>query len=110
MNVNAAGERPHLDHCVWFWAWAFVGAVLAVGLDVIVVLPVGLLLAVPLAVSPYRRRFWAGTLTGAGGPFLFVAYLQWQPGGLSPWPWLLIGVCLICAGFVVDRNENRAAA
>jgi hypothetical protein len=108
VNSEVVGGRPHLGHCFWFWAWAVVGAVFAVGFDVVVVLPVAMLLALALGLSPYRRRFWAGVFTGGGVPFLWVAHVQSQPGGLSSaWPWLVIGVTLIAGGFVADRNENR---
>jgi hypothetical protein len=103
-TVNSeVGERPHVGHCLWSWAWAVVGAVFAACLDVVIVLPVAALLAWPLG-----RRFWAGAFTGACVPFLWVAHVQSQPGGLSPWPWLVIGVSLIAGGFMADRHENSA--
>jgi hypothetical protein len=107
-----------LTGCAGFWSWALVGAVFAVGLDILPVLLVagGLGLLVGRAVG--SRGAW-GCATGAGLPFLYVAYLNRQGPGtvchaigtarhpgtecgelFDPVPWLVTGLVLIAVGVV----------
>jgi hypothetical protein len=109
MNTSLAATRSHTSHCAWFWAWAVAGAVFALGLDVVLLLPLAGLLAWPLARSDRARPSAWGAMTGAGLPFLYVAYLQSAPGGLSPWPWLGIGATLVTVGLVADHQSRRPA-
>lgn len=104
MDIGVSANRSHFGRCLWFWAWAVVGGVFAFGLDVVIVLPLAGLLAWPLLISTLRRRSVWGALTGAGVPILWVAHVQFNGGGLNPWPWLVIGVGLIVGGFVADAQ------
>jgi hypothetical protein len=113
----------HLAGCGWFWAWAAVGVVAAVGLDIVLLLPVAGVLAYGLSRFRGSRDHSEGTLTGAGLPFLYVAYLNRQGPGtvcytdghggggcdeyLNPWPWLAIGVVLIVAGVLLYARHTR---
>jgi hypothetical protein len=113
--------------CAGFWLWALVGAVFAVGLDI----PPVLLAAGGLGLLAGRagggRGAW-GFATGAGVPFLYVAYVNRQGPGtvchaigtgryrgsecgevLDPWPWLVVGLVLIAVGvvgYVVRRPQG----
>ncbi len=127
MDSDARHRPSHLRGCGWFWAWAIVGVVFALGLDVVFLLPFAGLLAVIVGLFRGSRGHMAGMLTGAGLPFLYVAYLNrqgpgtvcWTDGAggggcedyLNPWPWLAIGVALVAGGIVLDeRNRRRRAA
>ena len=107
----------------WFLAWVPVGA--AWGLSVvgamsigILVAPVAALLTGGLFLLDHGRRGVLGLLSGAGLPFLYVAYLNrggpgWscsQDGDttscselFSPLPWLVIAAVLIGGGAVPGR-------
>lgn len=92
----------------WFAVWIVLGVVLAVTLELVVFLPLSVLAALALARwLPRSRDHWEGLLTGAGLPFLLVAYLNRDPGGSSPWPWLVIGVALVVAGVVLHQPRFR---
>jgi hypothetical protein len=101
--MNALHARSeHLAGCAWFWFWALVGFGLALGaisLGPLLLLPLGLI-ALALASSERIRRSAFGLLTGAGGLFLFVAWLQQGGNSLDARPWLAIGVALAVAGIV----------
>jgi hypothetical protein len=104
-------RAPHLQTCVWFWAWAAVGALVALSLDLG---PLAALSALVLGVlvpraGDRRRGSEFGIVTGAGLPLLLVAYIQRQGPGttcwhtamsagcdqhLNPLPWLIVGLVL----------------
>jgi len=93
-------QSEHLVGCAWFWVWALVGFGLALGavsLGPLLILPLGLI-ALALAASETVRRSAFGLLTGAGGLFLFVAWLQQGGDSLDARPWLAIGLALAVAG------------
>lgn len=127
MHTDAPHRLSHLRGCGWFWAWAAVGVVFALGLDVVFLLPFAGLLAVIVGFHRGSRRHLEGFMTGAGLPFLYVAYLNRQGPGtvcstdgaggtscedyLNPWPWLAIGVALVVGGIVLyERNRRRRHA
>src|SRR5438067_9659883 len=82
MDTERVHQQPipprlsHLGACGWFWAWAIAGAVLAVGLDIPPLLVVGGLLALIVGWLQGSGRHMEGMLTGAGLPFLYVAYVN----------------------------------
>ena len=66
--------RAHVAGCRWFWAWALLGSVAALGfvsLGVLVLAPV-VAAGVLMASKPAIRRSAFGLLTGAGILLLFV--------------------------------------
>ncbi len=111
-------RAPHLGECGWFWVWALAGGCAAISFISFIgpfFLPVAALAA--FAGVRWGResisRSSLGAVTGAGVPFLIVAYLQrkgpgtvcWQRGTasgcdeyLDPRPWLAIGLALVVAG------------
>lgn len=115
-------HESHSTGCAWFWAWALVGAGLALSMisfiGVLTILPVaivGLLLARRGRVSPF------GLVSGVGVMLLVVAYLQRQGPGttctytatgssceqhLNPIPWLVVGLVCFAAG-VVGHARRR---
>ena len=117
-------RAAHVPGCMWFWAWAAVGALAAASLDLgpLTALP-ALVLGVLVARAGDRSRGSAfGLLTGAGLPLLLVAYVQRQGPGttcwhtataagcdqhLNPWPWLIVGLVLVLAGLVAHSRQNR---
>jgi hypothetical protein len=112
-RVTAPGARiAHLAGCGWFWAWALVGAGLALGfvsLGLLVLFPVAgaaaFLLSQPRAVASVF-----GLLTGAGALCLFVAYVQGSGPGdqhLDPRPWLFAGSVLVVGGIAGHRRANH---
>ena len=124
MHTDLPHRLSHLRGCGWFWVWAAVGVVFALGLDVVVLLPFAGLFAVIVGLFPGSRRHIEGAMTGAGLPFLYVAYLNRHGPGtacytdgagaggcedlLNPWPWLPIGAALVVGGIVLyDRNRRR---
>jgi len=106
VHPPTARRLPHLEGCGWFWAWAAVGVVGAVGLDIVLVLPLAGVLAYGLARFRGGRRHTEGILTGAGVPFLYVAYINRDGVDSSPWPWLAIGAALVVGG-VLLHERNR---
>lgn len=112
--------------CVWFWAWAAVGAVAAIGLVSLGLGPLALVPATIAAAALSRnasaRRSAAGVLAGAGFLSLFVAYVQrdgpgttcWRTataGGcdqhLNPIPWLILGLALVLGALVVQHHHKH---
>jgi hypothetical protein len=78
MSTLSADRRGHLASCGWFWAWAAVGASLAatfVSYAGFLFLPLALL-GWPMARRASIRQSAFGVITGAGTPFLLVAYIQ----------------------------------
>jgi len=127
VDTDAPHRLSHLRGCGWFWVWAAVGVVFALGLDVVFLLPVAGLSGLIVGLLPGSRRHIEGAITGAGLPFLYVAYLNRQGPGtacysdgaggggcedlLNPWPWLAIGVALVVGGIVLsERNRRRRDA
>jgi hypothetical protein len=110
--------------CVWFWAWAGVGALAILSLDRgPLTAPPALLLGALVATVGGRRHGSAfGFLTGAGLPLLWVAYVQRQGPGttcwhtassagcdqhLNPLPWLIVGITLVLTGLIAQTRHNR---
>jgi hypothetical protein len=130
MRRVATMRRAHLGECGWFWVWAVVGGCAAIS----VVSFVGVFFLPVAAVGMFEGlRFGRavaataalGAITGAGAPFLLVAYIQrkgpgtvcWRHGTasgcesyLDPRPWLAIGIVLVLGGvvaFVYARRSRR---
>ncbi len=115
---------PHAITCVWFWAWAAVGALAVSSIFLgILTAPPALLLGVLVAtVGDRNHRSTFGLLTGAGLPLLWVAYVQRQGPGticwhtassagcdqyLNPLPWLVVGITMVLAGLVGQTRQRR---
>lgn len=125
MTVTPDGPASHLVRCAWFWAWAAVGALAVLSLDLgpLVALPAfGLGALVAMAGGGRRHRAVPGVLTGAGLPLLLVAYVQREGPGttcwhtassagcdqhLNPLPWLIVGLGLVLAGLVLQSRRGR---
>lgn len=122
-GVAARRRAAHATVCVGFWAWAAVGALAVLSLDLgpLTALP-ALVLGVLMARAGDSHRSGAGVVTGAGIPLLWVAYVQRQGPGttcwhtasgagcdqhLNPLPWLIIGIVLVLVGVVVQTRQNR---
>lgn len=112
------------DNPQWwsFFAWPVVGAALAV--SVLGAMTIGLFV-LPFATAGLiallrwggNRRSSLGLISGAGLPFLYIAFLNrggpgmvcgaYKNGGqsctdeYSPWPWLIIGLILVFTGVVL---------
>jgi hypothetical protein len=120
VGVSAIGSwrGRHLGECGWFWVWAFVGGCLAISF-ISFIGPFFLPVAASGAFAGLRwgrssvARSSLGLITGAGVPFLIVAYVQrkgpgtvcWQTATasgcdeyLDPRPWLAIGLALVLGG------------
>ncbi len=87
--------------------WAVVGAVLAAGLDVLPLLLVAGWLALLVGWLHGGSGQAEGMLTGAGLPFLYVAYINRGGTSFSPWPWLVIGAALVPLGIVLYRRSRH---
>jgi hypothetical protein len=118
-----ASRVSHSVRCSWFWAWALVGALGAIGL--VSLGPIALAPALTggalMARIPAARESRFGLLTGAGLPLLLVAYLQRDGPGttcfrtatsagcdehLNPLPWLLLGLVFVVAGLVAQMRPT----
>jgi hypothetical protein len=130
MNRLGSLRGRHLGECGWFWVWAVAGGCAAmsfVSFIGVFFLPVAAL-SVLAALRWGRRsagRSALGAITGAGVPFLIVAYVQRKGPGtvcwhtatasgcdeyLDPRPWLAIGLMLTLGGvaaFLVARAGQR---
>jgi hypothetical protein len=85
------------------------GAAIAVTLELVVFLPVSILAALAFAKwTPQSRDHRAGAITGAGLPFLYLAWVNREPGDSTPWPWLIIGVGLMATGLVAHRRQRAS--
>ena len=127
MRQVASVRSGHLGECGWFWVWTVVGgctAITFVSFVGVFFLPVAFL-------GMYAGLRWGrsvvstaslGAVTGAGVPFLVVAYMQrkgpgtvcWRDGTaggcgdyLDPRPWLAIGVVLVLAGVAAFVRARR---
>ncbi len=124
MILTLKSARPHALTCVWFWAWAGVGAltVSSLFLGVLSAVPALLLGALVARVVDRRHRSVSGLLTGAGLPLLWVAYVQREGPGticwhtassagcdqyLNPLPWLIVGITLVLIGLVAQTRRKR---
>jgi hypothetical protein len=117
-------RAQHAPRCLWFWAWAAVGALATASLDPglgpLAAIP-ALVLGVLVACGGERSRGSAlGLITGAGLPLLLVAYIQRQGPGttcwhtataagcnqhLNPLPWLIVGLVLVLAGLIAQSRH-----
>jgi hypothetical protein len=121
--LHAKSHAPHVMTCVWFWAWAAVGALAMLSFDLgaLTALPALLLGVLVLAIDDRPHRSASGFVTGAGLPLLWVAYVQRQGPGttcwhtassagcdqhLNPLPWLIVGITLVLAG-LIEQRRNR---
>jgi hypothetical protein len=109
--------------CLWFWAWALVGAlaVLSIFLGVPAVAATLVLGALVAKVGDSHRSVF-GLVTGAGFPLLWVAYVQRQGPGTTCWhtasamgcdqhsnplPWLIVGLILVLGGLVGHKGRDH---
>ena len=108
-----------------FALWALVGGGLVIGiftLTILFVVPVVIGLAA-LAIRPALMRSGFGFVAGMGLVSIYVAFVQrrgpgtvcWQKATesgceefLNPWPWLAVGVVLVCVGVVGHIRMMRA--
>lgn len=111
----------------WFAVWIVVGAAFALGsISVIgiVVLPIAGIATALLARNKRVVAGIVGIVSGAGLPFVYVAYLNRDgPGTIctatnggescrdewSPWPWLGVGVGLVALGVALFVGTRRRA-
>jgi hypothetical protein len=117
-------RASHPATCIWFWAWAAVGALVVLSLDLgpLTALPALVLGALVASAGDRSRGSVSGLVTGAGLPLLLVAYIQRQGPGttcwhtatsagceqhLNPLPWLIVGLVLVIAGLVAHSRNNR---
>jgi hypothetical protein len=130
-GVRALSTQPqrargrHAIACLWFWAWAVIGALGTLGLVSFALGPVALgpalIAGALLATNRAARRSRFGLLAGAGLVFLFIAYVQRQGPGttcwhtataagcdqhLNPIPWLLIGLLLLLGAVVLQQRQG----
>jgi hypothetical protein len=136
--VGMVDETVNENKPSWpsFFAWPVVGAALAIsilGLMTIglFVLPFALLGLLFLYKLGGNRRSSVGLISGAGLPFIYIAYLNRDgPGNIctpvgnggqqcmqefSPWPFLIIGLALIVTGLVlfirirngIEQEDNQ---
>ncbi len=124
MTPTPESPGSHATTCGWFWAWAVVGAIAVLSLDLgpLAALPAFALGALVATAGDRRHRGVAGIVTGAGLPLLWVAYVQRQGPGttcwrtassagcdqhLDPLPWLIIGLALVLAGLVAQSRASQ---
>jgi hypothetical protein len=114
--------RVHAANCGWFWVWAFLGCIAALGfvsLGVLVLAPIAAVGGL-MASRPVIRNSAFGLLTGAGVLFLSVAWLQRAGPGttcwhtatasgcdehLNPLPWLVAGIATFIGGIVCHARR-----
>jgi membrane protein implicated in regulation of membrane protease activity len=98
---------PASERLGWFLVWMVVGVAIGVTLELVVFLPLSVLAALAVARwLPRSRDGWEGAISGLGLPFLLVAYINHDPGDLSPWPWLVVGLGLLIAGVLLHRRAR----
>jgi len=110
-----------------FVLWALLGAALVLGvftLTVLFLVPIVIGVAA-FAIRPRLARSAFGLLAGVGLVSMYVAYVQRRGPGtvcyqtatggsgcdeyLNPWPWLVVGVVLVCVGVVAHTRKMRRA-
>src|SRR5712691_1347393 len=109
--------RAHAAGCRWFWVWALLGCLAALGfvsLGVLVLAPVAVIGGL-MASKPAIVRSAFGLLTGVGVLLLYIAWVQRAGPGttcwrtdtasgcdqhLNPLPWLLAGIATFIGGIV----------
>jgi hypothetical protein len=116
-------RRRHAIGCGWFWAWAAVGAVGALGMVSLGPIALGpaLIASGALSTSQTGRRSSSGLFAGAGFVSLFIAYVQRDGPGttcwhtataagcdqhLNPIPWLLIGLLLVAGAILFQSRQG----
>ncbi len=112
---------------IWFIGWMLIGAGYALGiLGALSIGPYVLLITVAativLATRTGSRVGLPGLITGLSLPLFYVAFLNRSgPGTVctstatsrscvdewSPWPWLVIGIVLLVAGYAWFAMANR---
>ncbi len=110
-----------------FVLFALIGVGFILGfltLSVLFVVPVVVALVL-MVVRPNVMKSSVGLITGAGLVLIYVAYVQrrgpgtvcWQTATasgcdeyLNPWPWLVVGVVLVCVGILAHVSRLRRAS
>jgi uncharacterized membrane protein YhaH (DUF805 family) len=122
MVGSRTSRRAHLAGCGWFWAWAVLGAAVALA-----ALSFGPILAAPILVivwlmdsRPRIRRSAFGLVSGVGALLLYIAWVQragpgttcWQTETasgcaqhLNPLPWLIAGIVLFVGGIAAHARR-----
>ena len=121
--MGALKIELHAHDCRWFWAWALLGSIAALGfvsLGVLVLAPV-VVAGGLMAARPAIRRSAFGLLTGVGVLLLCVAWIQragpgttcWETGTasgcdhhLNPIPWLVIGLTALIGRIVGQLRRH----
>ena len=116
-------KLSHAPACLWFWAWATVGAAGAIGLVSLGPIALGpaIIAGATMTRSRVGRHSALGLFAGAGLVSLFVAYVQRQGPGttcwhtataggcdqhLNPVPWLIVGLILL-AGSLLAQSRRQ---
>jgi hypothetical protein len=111
--VVIRSRQRHLVGCAWFWAWAVVGA----GIALTFVSFIGTLTALPIALavllmarSRKIRESAFGAVSGAGLLLLYIGWIHRAGEDRDPRPWLALGSALLLAGIVGHalREARRA--
>lgn len=128
--MNPSVEAAQGSSWLAFLAWFLVGAAYVLGFLGIMTIGVPVLLAavagtIALSLSHRGRHGVFGLVSGLAGPLFYVALLNRAgPGEVcattgevttciqewSPWPWVVIGIALLVAGWVLFRRQQQAPA
>ena len=130
MSAVRSVRGRQLGEWGWFWVWAVVGGCVAISF----VSFIGLFFLPVAALGAFAGLWWGrssgarsslGAISGAGVPFLVVAYLQRKGPGtvcwksatasgcdeyLDPRPWLVIGLVLVLAGIAAFHHARARRA
>ena len=106
----SVARRHHLVGCVWFWAWALVGA----GAALSVISFIGTLTAAPvalvaffMALRPRIRESAFGAVSGAGLLLLYIGWIHRSGEFYDPRPWWAVGSALLGFGIAAHAVRER---
>jgi hypothetical protein len=95
--------------CAWFWAWAVLGAGVALS-----VLSLGFLTGIPVALAAWLmarkrtvRESAFGAVSGAGLLLLYVGWIQRSGEFYDPRPWWALGSALLIGGIAAHAIRER---
>ena len=118
--------RPQGPTWAGFVLWVLAGAGLAlatISFSVLILVAVAIVVVV-LATRRSHVMSAFGLVSGVGVLLLYVAFVQrhgpgtvcWETATasgcdeyLNPWPWLVVGIVLVCVGVVLHVGQMRRA-